>query len=140
MEHIFSKIKPDILLHSIYRIKDVMDLKTEREDITVESAFLQCAVMKPTRNKTYKAHKHVIKSQSTFEFQVQEAFIVISGQVTIVIFDIDDSLLCEVVLHAGDLAVILAGGHTIKIGNINTVLYEIKTGPYEGQLLDKKFI
>ena len=138
MRHTYSKIKPEKRLHTVYRLAEMEELK-DRIDMTDESEFLQCSIMRLTDGKTYRPHKHVVKPQSIFEFQVQEAFIMI-GEALITIYDLDDSKLCELTLHAGDLAVLLAGGHSIKSLCPGSMMYEIKTGPYEGQILDKKFI
>lgn len=138
MEHIYSKIKPEKRLHTIYRLAEISKLKG-RVDFTEENEFLQCSIMSLIDGKTYRPHKHIIKSQNISKFQVQEAFIMI-GQALVVIYDLDDSKLCEVILDTGDLAVLLAGGHSIKSLSPCSALYEIKTGPYEGQKLDKEFI
>ena len=138
MEHTYSKIKPEKRLHSVYRSVEMKELEG-RVDITEKTEFLQCAIMRLIDGKTYRPHKHIIKPQSTFRFQVQEAFIMI-GEALIVIYDLDNSKLCEIILHTGDLAILLAGGHSIKSLSSGSMIYEIKTGPYERQLLDKKFI
>jgi len=140
MEHIYSKIKPDLLLHSVFRIRELEDLEVNRVDVTDAKHFLQCVIMKLEQNDLHKAHRHIVKPQQNFEFQVQEAFIIMIGQVLITIYDIDNTKLEEVILNAGDLAILLSGAHSIMAKTLGTVMYEVKTGPYEGQLLDKEFI
>ena len=54
--------------------------------------------------------------------------------------DIDDTVIAEPVLMPGDASFTLYGGHTYQILEDDTIVYEYKTGPYEGQELDKKFI
>jgi hypothetical protein len=44
------------------------------------------------------------------------------------------------ILHVGDASFTLEGGHNYEILEDNTLVYEYKTGPYEGQEMDKKFI
>ena len=44
------------------------------------------------------------------------------------------------ILEAGDASFTLYGGHTYEILDEGTIVYEYKTGPYEGQALDKTFI
>jgi len=46
----------------------------------------------------------------------------------------------DLVLTPGDASFTLYGGHTYKILEENTIVYEYKTGPYEGQKLDKRFL
>ena len=46
----------------------------------------------------------------------------------------------EPVLEVGDASFTLEGGHTYTILEDDTLVYEYKTGPYEGQKNDKVFI
>ena len=46
----------------------------------------------------------------------------------------------DTILKAGDASFTLYGGHTYEILEEDTLVYEYKTGPYEGQELDKTFI
>lgn len=56
-------------------------------------------------------------------------------------YDIDNkTILATPILEAGDASFTLYGGHTYEILEENTIVYEYKTGPYEGQELDKRFI
>ena len=54
--------------------------------------------------------------------------------------DLDDTILVEPILNPGDASFTLEGGHNYEILEDNTLVYEYKTGPYEGQALDKTFI
>jgi len=53
---------------------------------------------------------------------------------------LDDTIIATPILYPGDASFTLEGGHTYEILEDNTLVYEYKTGPYEGQALDKKFI
>ena len=44
------------------------------------------------------------------------------------------------ILNVGDASFTLEGGHNYEILEDNTLVYEYKTGPYEGQEFDKIFI
>ena len=57
-----------------------------------------------------------------------------------VFYDLDDTIIEKPILKPGDCSVTLGGGHTYKILEHGTLVYEYKTGPYKGQELDKKFI
>ena len=46
----------------------------------------------------------------------------------------------EPILEQGDASFTLEGGHNYQILEDNTLVYEYKTGPYEGQKLDKVFL
>ena len=136
MYKIFSKIRHDKLLHIVIRKKDLIDGRTE---IVPEEHFIQCAALNMDAEKTFKPHKHIWKNR-TREVIAQESWVVIQGKVRCTFFDIDDSVISEQILEPGDASFTLEGGHTYTILKDDTLVYEYKTGPYEGQQLDKQFI
>ena len=136
MEKIYSKIEPDKLLHIINRLDDI----SGRDAVVPENNFIQCATLKMENGKTFPPHKHITKERHYQNQIAQESWIVIKGSVKCLLFDIDDTLIAEPILEAGDASFTLYGGHTYEILEDDTVVYEYKTGPYEGQKLDKVFI
>ena len=52
----------------------------------------------------------------------------------------DGTFLESHVLGPGDSSFTLEGGHTYEILADDTVVYEYKTGPYQGQSSDKEFL
>jgi len=136
MEKIYSKIKPNKLLHIINRIHEFQG----RKEVIPESNFLQCATLKMEKDKTFPPHKHIIKDRHYPEQIAQESWVVIKGSVKCKLYDLDDTLLAEPILKPGDASFTLYGGHTYEILEKDTLVYEYKTGPYEGQKLDKVFI
>jgi hypothetical protein len=66
--------------------------------------------------------------------------VVIRGSVKCIFYDLDNTIIAEPILKAGDASFTLYGGHTYLILEDDTIVYEYKTGPYEGQKLDKTFI
>ena len=136
MEHIYSKVDPEVLLHIIVRKEDV---KPGRQDVVSEENFIQCSILNMENGKTFKPHKHIWKER-TRNVIAQESWIVVQGSVKCLFFDLDDTLIATPVLHPGDASFTLQGGHTYEILEDDTLVYEYKTGPYEGQELDKTFI
>lgn len=136
MEKIYSKLEPGKLLHIINRFNDIK----ERVDVVPDTEFIQCATLKMEKGKTFKPHKHIEKERHYTNKIAQESWVVIKGSVKCKLYDIDDTLLAEPILEAGDASFTLYGGHNYEILEENTVVYEYKTGPYEGQALDKIFI
>ena len=132
----YSKIDPNKLLHVIVR-KD--DLKPGRKDIIPEEHFIQCSHLNMEKGKTFKPHRHIFKNR-TRDVIAQESWVVIQGSVKCIFYDLDDSILVEPVLYPGDASFTLEGGHNYEILENDTLVYEYKTGPYEGQALDKTFI
>jgi len=136
MEKIYSKIETDKLLHIINRLDDIVG----RNDVVPEDNFIQCATLKMENGKTFPPHKHITKDRHYIEQIAQESWVVIKGKVKCKFYDINDTLISEPILEAGDASFTLYGGHTYEILEDDTVVYEYKTGPYEGQKLDKVFI
>lgn len=136
MEKIFSKIDPSKLLHIINRLSDI----ERRTDIVPTENFIQCATLKMGKGQTFRPHKHIEKSRTHSNQIAQESWVVIKGKVKCKFYDIDDNLISEPILNAGDASFTLFGGHTYEILEEDTIVYEYKTGPYEGQSLDKVFI
>ena len=135
MEKIYSKIDGR-LLHVINRLEDI----TGRNDIIPENNFIQCATLKMEKGKTFDPHKHIVKNRHYTEQIAQESWVIIRGSVKCTLYDIDDKIIAEPILKVGDASFTLYGGHTYVILEDDTVVYEYKTGPYEGQNLDKTFI
>ena len=135
MKQIFSKIQPELLLHVINRYGDIGE---ERKDLTPEHEFLQTSTFKMKKGKTFQAHHHLEQIKETTK--TQESWVVIKGSVKLFLYDIDESLLIEEILHPGDCSITLHGGHNYLALEDDTVIYEYKTGPYNGQAKDKQFI
>lgn len=138
IEKYYSNIDKEKLLHIIHRID--ANKEDGREDLVDEKNFIQCSYLKMNNGKTFKPHKHISK-QRTYENQIaQESWIVIKGKVKCIFYDLDDTILAMPILNAGDASFTLVAGHNYEILEDNTIVYEYKTGPYEGQAFDKVFI
>jgi|TARA_B100000035_G_scaffold293764_1_gene283473 cupin fold WbuC family metalloprotein len=136
MEKIYSKVDPDKLLHIIQRVNDI---KESRVDLIPAEQFIQCSTLKMKKGKTFKPHKHIWKNRKR-DIIAQESWIVIRGSVKCIFYDLDDQIIATPILNSGDASFTLQGGHNYEILDDDTIVYEYKTGPYEGQELDKTFI
>jgi|TARA_Y100000361_G_scaffold1329_1_gene1098 cupin fold WbuC family metalloprotein len=132
----YSKINPDKLLHIVVRKEDLIPGRVE---VVPENNFIQCALLNMEKDKTFKPHKHIWKER-TRNVIAQESWIVVQGKVKCTFYDLDNEILVEPILGPGDASFTLEGGHTYTILEDDTLVYEYKTGPYEGQKLDKLFI
>jgi hypothetical protein len=140
MEIIYSKVEPNRILHKIKRLHEIKDQIGDRVDIIAPENFIQCSALIMKAGKTFKPHKHIFKER-TYEKQIaQESWVVIRGSVKCIFYDIDDTVIAEPVLYPGDASFTLGGGHNYLILEDDTIVYEYKTGPYEGQALDKVFL
>jgi len=132
----FSKIDPQKLLHVVVRKED---LTPGRKEVVPEDNFIQCAILNMEKGKTFRPHRHIFKER-TRNVIAQESWIVLQGSVKCTFYDLDNSILVEPILYPGDASFTLEGGHTYTILEDDTLVYEYKTGPYEGQALDKTFL
>lgn len=135
MEKIYSKVDGR-LLHIVNRIYEFQG----RNDLIPDDNFLQCSTLRMDKGKTFPPHKHITKDRHYPEQIAQESWVIVRGSVKCKFYDIDDKIIAEPVLKAGDASFTLYGGHTYEILQEGTIVYEYKTGPYEGQKLDKVFI
>lgn len=131
-----SKKNPDKTLHLVYRESE---FENERTELVSEDQFIQCSYLKMKKGKTFRPHKHIWKKPNFEKTIAQESWVVIRGSVKVYYFDTDMNLLETHILKAGDASFTLEGGHNYEILEDDTLVYEYKTGPYEGQAKDKVF-
>lgn len=135
MKKIFSNVNPKLLLHLT---SNVNEINSERVDIAPDNEFLQLAILKMKKGKTFQPHKHIDYKKVTDI--AQESWFIYKGKVKCIFYDIDDTILDEVILNEGGISMTFRGGHNYEILEENTLVLEYKTGPYLGQKLDKTFI
>jgi len=135
MKKIYSKIDTSKLLHLIGSLSD---LKENRMDVAPEEEFLQLAILKLEKGKTFKPHKHIYHDKITNI--AQESWFVHKGRVKCIFYDLDDSIISEEIIEEGSFSMTFRGGHNYVILENNTLVLEYKTGPYLGVEMDKTFI
>jgi hypothetical protein len=64
---------------------------------------------------------------------------VVKGEIELTLYDTDDSIIYVTTLKEGDAMFTLHGGHAFKCLE-DSLIYEVKTGPYRGIENDKIFI
>lgn len=136
MVKIHSQVKPDTLCHLVHRMDEIQG----RTEVAPETQFLQLATLRMEKNKTFRPHQHIWKPHSTEQCIAQESWVVIKGRVRCHFYDVDGTLLEEHEIGPGDCSMTFEGGHTYTILEDDTVVYEYKTGPYQGQAMDKVFL
>lgn len=136
MEKFYSKVEKGLLLHIINRKSEIEG----RTNVIDDEHFIQCATLRMEKGTTFRPHKHVTKERHHEAQIAQESWVIIKGRVKCIFYDIDDSIIDTPILGEGDASFTLYGGHTYEILEEDTIVYEYKTGPYEGQLLDKTFL
>lgn len=135
MRKIFSKVNPDLLLHIVNHKHRIT--KT-RCDLCPPEEFLQVATFELVRGQTFKPHKHIKKLVA--HDITQESWVIVQGSVEAILYDIDDTILEKVILEQGDCSITFRGAHNYRCLEDNTLVVEVKDGPYWGQGADKEFI
>ena len=133
MEKIYSKIEPEKFLHIIHRLDDI---KAVRTDLSDPKESLQIATLNLNKGKTFYPHRHVYK-KGPESIIAQESWIVLKGRIKCILYDIDDVIIAEPILEAGDSSITFYGGHNYECMEDDSRVVEVKTGPYEGIELDK---
>ena len=139
IEIIYSKVQNDKILHLVHRGSSPQK-QDSRFDLIEANNFIQCSVLNMSKGKTFVPHRHIFKNRMYQNQIAQESWVVIKGKVECTFYDLDDTILERKILNAGDASFTLEAGHNYKILEDDTLVYEYKTGPYEGQKLDKTFL
>lgn len=112
--------------------KDGLNFFSEDED------FIQVGVWGYGAGKELKAHIH---NEVKREVQwTQEVLFVRSGKLRANIFNTNEEKVAELEVGAGDVIILLRGGHGYEILEENTKVLEIKNGPYVGADEDRRRI
>lgn len=123
------------VLHLVHRATN----ESIRSDIVDPGEFIQVAYMRPQSGQTFKPHYHLRREPSYDTIVTQETWIIISGSIEVSYYDENNTLLCRRVLNPFDCTITLGGGHSYKCLQENTVVYEVKNGPYVGRETDKEY-
>ena len=135
MLRLFSTVADGVLLHAIQRADDV---DPGRTDLCPDEEFLQVSALRLHEGRTFRPHYHIEQHRSSDI--AQESWIVVRGRVAVRLYDLDHSVLHDAVLGPGDLSITFRGGHSYTALDDDTLVYEYKTGPYQGQEKDKAFL
>tara|TARA_B100000989_G_scaffold293496_1_gene270996 strand:+ start:55 stop:468 length:414 start_codon:yes stop_codon:yes gene_type:complete len=132
MKKFFSKIKKRKLLHVVFR----PNKKNQRINVTENREFLQFSCLNLNKKDKFLPHKHFWKKNKKKKKIVQESWLLVKGSAKVVFYDLNDKVLARKTLKPGDISITFEGGHKLEILKNNTIIYEHKTGPYEGRKKD----
>ena len=98
--------------------------------------FVQVGTWKYNKDKELLAHIHkqVVRSIT----HTQEVLFVRKGKIKASIYKPDKSFLQDIIATEGDILILLNGGHSYTILEDNTMVLEIKNGPYPGPTVDRE--
>ena len=130
------------LLHEVVRpLSMTSSIATvRREDFSDPSEFLQAAIIEIPPNHSFAPHVHLERERTFTNLRAQETWVVMSGRVEVTFYTDNGVLISKAILEAGDLSISFKGGHGYKTMTSDALVYEFKSGPYEGQAIDKAFI
>lgn len=130
------------LLHEVIRpLSRTSTISTlQREDFSDPSEFLQGAIIEIPPNHSFAPHVHLERERSFANLRAQETWIVMSGSVEVTYFTDSGTPISKEILNAGDVSISFRGGHGYRTLSSDALVYEFKSGPYEGQEIDKAFI
>jgi len=101
-----------------------------------DSDFIQAGVWGYNAGKELKAHIHnpVVREVAW----TQELLFVRTGKIRARVYDTSEKKVAELIVSAGDLILLLRGGHGYEILEDGTQVLEVKNGPYVGAELDRR--
>lgn len=131
-----------VLLHEVLKLtgKEAPILNLNRIDFSDPAEFLQGAIIEIPANSSFRAHVHLERKRSFSHLRAQESWVVIRGQVEVDYFTEDGSFITKEELNAGDISISFRGGHGYRTLSADSLVYEFKSGPYEGVEIDKVFL
>ncbi|GAC1377238.1 MAG: hypothetical protein NVS3B3_18480 [Aquirhabdus sp.] len=101
-----------------------------------DNEYIQVGVWGYSSGKELKAHIH---NEVTREvLWTQEVIFVRTGKIRANIYDTAETKVAELIVGAGDIIILLRGGHGYDIMEDGTQVLEVKNGPYVGPDLDRR--
>lgn len=103
-----------------------------------DSEFIQVGAWKYDAGKELLAHIHnEVERKIT---RTCETLYIVSGAIHAKIYTLQEELVDEFAVNAGDVLILLDSGHGYDILKDNTKVLEIKNGPYLGAEVDRRRI
>jgi len=121
------------------RIAIKIDFESVNDGLTFfsdDNDYLQVGAWKYERGKKLLAHNHNCVDRKVD--RTQEFIFVLHGSLKAYLYDDKDELIEEVVLNSKEGLILLSGGHGYEISSDDTVVFEVKNGPYVGAQRDRR--
>lgn len=91
-----------------------------------------------SREQGYKIDPHLHNPIPREVTYTNEVLIIRTGKVRVNFYDDEKTYLCSRILHAGDIILLIRGGHGFEMLE-DTEMFEVKQGPYAGGLDKTRF-
>lgn len=131
-----ESIKKDGTIYAVVHKKE--QWKEGLDFLTGNESFIQVGTWWYQKGKVLNSHKHIENERPNN--LTQEAVIVISGTLKVSLYDENDEIFHNEQLSAGDMMIMLAGGHGYEIMSPDTKVIECKNGPFVSVEKDKVLI
>ena len=132
--YIFSKKNKKKLIACIFKFQEKL---SNRIDLSPPKELLQVGIIKIKKNYNLKKHLHTNILRTTKG--TQETWIIMKGQIQATYFDLDKKKISQRILNKGDISILYNGGHSLKCLKKNSIIYEIKNGPYKKNIDIERF-
>lgn len=106
--------------------------------LTPNESYIQAGSWWYGQGKMLKAHVHIHNERQT-PF-TQEVIVVLAGKVRVDLYADDTRVFHQETLEAGDVGIILEGGHGYAILADDTRVIEVKNGPFISVEKDKRLL
>lgn len=106
--------------------------------LTDNDTYIQAATQNYTSGKVIASHKH-LEYQRVVK-KTQEVLFIKKGKMRAEFFSRKEKKIKTLLLVAGDIIILLAGGHGYKMLSPKTEFLEIKNGPYISEEIDRERI
>mgnify|MGYP001242067156 FL=1 len=130
--YIYSKKKE--LVACIYKFRKKIN---NRINLSPENELLQASIIK--FDKKFNLNRHIHTKVPRKTIGTQEIWIVMEGKLKATFYETDKTKICSKILKKGDISILFRGGHKFETLEKNTIIYEIKNGPYIKDKDLKKF-
>ena len=102
-----------------------------RIDLVPEETPLQAAILMLRQSTTFIPHIHFDREIASQWTRTVEAWIVLQGSVDALLYDKQGTLVHMVALNATEIVMTIDGGHNYVSRDDNTIVLEMKSGPYD---------
>lgn len=132
---VFSQVDKDKLLHTIFKAENLEQNFEGFKDIAPHTENLQILFIRQNKGKKYIPHYHI---ENIRKINItNESWIILKGKVKVFLYDIDNTILHEDILCAGDCSITYCGAHNYEILEDDSRIIEAKNGPFLGVERDR---
>ena len=123
-----------VVLATIIKRND--DTKTKKNFHTNNEAEFQVASFNLDKDEVIDRHYHPAQNRTVNK--TSEVIIVQEGSITLTLYSKDLEKVDDVVLNKGDIAILIDGGHELKMES-DCKFIEVKQGPYDEHKDKRRF-